>query len=98
MHVMDSRAMPGLARTMRCHKICTMSCYNHFVSYRVKILGVVPTEIFYLGVATPRAWGTSSPQDPLAGGWFFRIRLSNAGELDGLMDEAAYKAYIEELD
>ena len=37
-------------------------------------------------------------QDPLAGGWFFRLRLSNAGELDGLMDEAAYKAYIEELD
>ena len=37
-------------------------------------------------------------QDPLAGGWFFRLRLSDAGELDGLMDEAAYKAYIEELD
>ena len=37
-------------------------------------------------------------QEPLAGGWFFRLRLSNAGELDGLMDEAAYKAYIEELD
>jgi len=37
-------------------------------------------------------------QDPLAGGWFFRLRLSNAGELDGLMDEAAYKVYIEELD
>ena len=37
-------------------------------------------------------------QDPLVGGWFFRLRLSDAGELDGLMDEAAYKAYIEELD
>ena len=37
-------------------------------------------------------------QDPLVGGWFFRLRLSNADELDGLMDEAAYKAYIEELD
>ena len=37
-------------------------------------------------------------QEPLAGGWFFRLRLSNAGELDGLMDEPAYKAYIEELD
>ena len=37
-------------------------------------------------------------QEPLAGGWFFRLRLSNADELDGLMDEAAYKAYIEELD
>ena len=37
-------------------------------------------------------------QDPLVGGWFFRLRLSDAGELDGLMDEAAYKSYIEELD
>ena len=37
-------------------------------------------------------------QDPLVGGWFFRLRLSDAGEVDGLMDEAAYKAYIEELD
>ena len=37
-------------------------------------------------------------QDPFAGGWFFRLRLSDAGELDELMDEAAYKAYIEELD
>ena len=37
-------------------------------------------------------------QDPQSGGWFFRLRLSDEGELDGLMDEAAYKAYIEELD
>tara|TARA_E500000075_G_C6801797_1_gene226560 strand:+ start:109 stop:486 length:378 start_codon:yes stop_codon:yes gene_type:complete len=37
-------------------------------------------------------------QDPQSGGWFFRLRLSDEGELDGLMDEAAYKAYIEKLD
>ena len=28
-------------------------------------------------------------------GWFFKLRLSNPSELDGLMDEAAYKAFVE---
>ena len=36
--------------------------------------------------------------DPLGDGWFFRIRLRDASELDGLMDEAAYQAYVETLD
>jgi glycine cleavage system H protein len=27
-------------------------------------------------------------------GWFARIKLSNAGELDDLMDRAAYDAYV----
>ena len=34
--------------------------------------------------------------DPTGKGWFFRIRLSDASELDGLMDEAAYKAFAAE--
>ncbi|MBP2291937.1 glycine cleavage system protein GcvH [Azospirillum rugosum] len=28
-------------------------------------------------------------------GWFFKLRLSNPAELDALMDEAAYKAFVE---
>ena len=32
-----------------------------------------------------------------SGGWLFRITLSDAGELDGLMDEAAYKDFIKGL-
>jgi glycine cleavage system H protein len=31
---------------------------------------------------------------PESGGWFFKIRLADMTELDGLMDEAAYKAFI----
>lgn len=27
-------------------------------------------------------------------GWFFKIRLTDAGELSGLMDESAYKKHI----
>ena len=35
--------------------------------------------------------------DPDAGGWLFRLKLADPGQLSGLMDEAAYKAYIAEL-
>ncbi|MEX2630787.1 MAG: glycine cleavage system protein GcvH [Tistlia sp.] len=35
--------------------------------------------------------------DPQGGGWFFKLRLSDAGELSGLMDEAAYGAFVEGL-
>lgn len=30
-------------------------------------------------------------------GWFFKIRLSNKSELEGLMDAAAYQTYIKGL-
>ena len=35
--------------------------------------------------------------DAELGGWLFRVKLSDAGELGELMDEAAYKSYVEEL-
>lgn len=31
---------------------------------------------------------------PESGGWLFRVSLSDAGELDGLMDKAAYDAFV----
>ena len=31
--------------------------------------------------------------DPAGGAWFFKIKIANTSELDGLMDEAAYKAH-----
>ncbi len=34
---------------------------------------------------------------PESDGWFFRLTLSNASELDALMDEAAYKSFIDGL-
>ncbi len=33
--------------------------------------------------------------DPTGEGWFFKIKLSDASELDGLMDEAGYKAFCD---
>ncbi len=33
--------------------------------------------------------------DPEGGGWFFRLRLSDPSELDGLMDSEAYRAFCD---
>lgn len=32
------------------------------------------------------------------GGWIAKIKMSNAAQLDGLMDQAAYKDYVANLD
>lgn len=33
--------------------------------------------------------------DPEGEGWFFKMKISNPGQLDELMDAAAYKAFVE---
>ncbi len=38
---------------------------------------------------------TKANEDPLGEGWFFKLKLSDPGELDELMDEAAYKAILD---
>lgn len=35
--------------------------------------------------------------DPENAGWFFKLTLADKGELDGLMDEAAYKDFVASL-
>ena len=34
--------------------------------------------------------------DPMAKGWFFKLKIANASQLDDLMDEAAYHALLEQ--
>ena len=36
-------------------------------------------------------------RDPEGDGWFFKIRLADTSELDGLMDEAAYREWVKTL-
>jgi glycine cleavage system H protein len=36
-------------------------------------------------------------RDPEGEGWFFKLKLGNPGELNGLMDEAAYREWIKTL-
>jgi glycine cleavage system H protein len=35
--------------------------------------------------------------DPEGAGWFFKLTLDDASELDGLMDAAAYQAFVDGL-
>jgi glycine cleavage system H protein len=35
--------------------------------------------------------------DPQGQGWFFKLKLDNPGELDGLMDQAAYGDWVQTL-
>ena len=36
-------------------------------------------------------------RDPEGDGWFFKLKLSDTAELDGLMDEAAYRDWVKTL-
>ena len=42
-----------------------------------------------------RADPSLANSDPLGAGWFFKVKLANAGELAELMDEAAYAAFAQ---
>ena len=36
-------------------------------------------------------------RDPEGEGWFFKLALADASELDGLMDETAYREWVKAL-
>ena len=36
-------------------------------------------------------------EEPLGAGWFFKFKANQASDLDGFLDEAGYKAYIDTL-
>jgi len=36
-------------------------------------------------------------RDPEGEGWFFKLELSDAGQVDGLMDEASYRDWVATL-
>ncbi len=33
-------------------------------------------------------------EDPMGGGWFFKVKPSDPGQMDDYMDEAGYKSFI----
>jgi len=35
--------------------------------------------------------------EPVGKGWFFKIKLADKSDLDGLMDEAAYETFVKSL-
>jgi len=42
---------------------------------------------------TLRADPSLANSDPLGAGWFFKVRMSDASQLDALMDETAYTSF-----
>jgi len=56
----------------------------------------VSGEVVAINDKLPDAPGTIN-EDPAGAGWFFKIKLKDKAELDGLMDEAAYQAFVAEL-
>ena len=42
---------------------------------------------------TLRADPSLANTDPLGAGWFFKVKLSDASQLDALMDETSYSAF-----
>jgi len=43
-----------------------------------------------------RADPSLANSDPLGKGWFFKVKLANPSELDGLMDETAYTQFAKD--
>jgi glycine cleavage system H protein len=43
-----------------------------------------------------RADPSLANSDPLAAGWFFKVRLSDRGEIAALMDQSAYDTLVKE--
>ena len=52
-------------------------------------------EIIEINTALTDEPGTVN-ESPEAGGWFFKLRMSDASEVDELMDAAAYKTFADE--
>ena len=64
-----------------------------------EIAGVVESVKAAADVYMPVSGEVTDPSlansDPLAAGWFFRVKLSAPAEVDALLDETAYTAFSE---
>ncbi len=61
-----------------------------------EVYAPVSGEITAVNGALENAPGSVN-EDSAGAGWFFKIKLADAGELAGLMDEAAYQAFLKTL-
>ena len=58
-----------------------------------EIYAPVAGEIVAVNDALESTPGTVN-EDPTGAGWFMKIKISDASQLDGLMNEADYKAFL----
>jgi len=60
------------------------------------IYAPVPGEVIEANAALSNSPGEVN-NDAMGAGWFFKLRLGTPGELDGLMDQTAYDAFLKTL-
>ncbi|MBY0612903.1 MAG: glycine cleavage system protein GcvH [Beijerinckiaceae bacterium] len=61
-----------------------------------EIYAPVSGEVIAINEKLPDA-PTFVNEDPAGAGWFLKLRIKDASELDALMSEADYKAYLETI-
>jgi glycine cleavage system H protein len=61
-----------------------------------EVYAPVSGEVVEVNAGLPDSPGKVN-EAPLEGGWFMKIRLKDAAELDGLMTEEQYRQYVESL-
>lgn len=61
-----------------------------------EIYAPVAGEVVAVNDALESTPGTVN-EDPTGAGWFMKIKISDASQLDGLMNEADYKAFLATL-
>jgi glycine cleavage system H protein len=61
-----------------------------------EVYAPVSGEVTAVNSALEGAPGTVN-EDPIERGWFFKLKLANAAELDGLMGEDEYRDYVQSI-
>jgi glycine cleavage system H protein len=61
-----------------------------------EVYAPVSGEVTAVNSALEGAPGTVN-EDPVERGWFFKLKLANAAELDGLMGEDEYRDYVQSI-
>ena len=85
--------LPAPGRVLKAGEACAVV---ESVKAASDIYAPVSGEVVEANAALTDAPGDVNAE-PMGKGWFFRIKLSNKSELDGLMDEKAYDAFVKSL-
>jgi glycine cleavage system H protein len=84
--------VPDVGRTVAAGEACAVV---ESVKAASDVYAPVSGEVIEANAAIAASPGAVN-EDPEGTGWFYKLRLSNAGELSGLMDKAAYDQFVKD--
>ena len=84
--------VPEIGRTVAAGDACAVV---ESVKAASDVYAPVSGEVIEANAAIAASPGAVN-EDPEGAGWFYKLRLSNAGELSSLMDKAAYDQFVKE--